>query len=181
MKIVVAPEEFTPLSIEIKCFLAGGITNCPNWQADVVKCLKEYDIRHPGQLDRLVVFNPRRDNFPIDDPNAAREQISWEFKWLQEMDLFSMWFSGGDSDQPICMYELGRNIQRMTTRFPDDWQDRILIMCDPDYRRMQDVKIQTELAFAAVGNAKPDIISKADPELYAQRIIQQFKRIEFNS
>ena len=71
MKVVTAPEDFICLETEVKCFLAGGITNCPNWQRDVIDCLQKIDDESLGKLDRLVVFNPRRDNFPSDDPNAA--------------------------------------------------------------------------------------------------------------
>jgi hypothetical protein len=57
-----------------------------------------------------------------------------------------MYFSGGESDQPICMYELGRNLERMKQRFPDDWWERIIITCDANYKRVSDVAIQTALA-----------------------------------
>lgn len=57
-----------------------------------------------------------------------------------------MYFDGGVSDQPICLYELGRNIERMKQRFPDDWTDRIVITCDAKYKRVEDVIIQTRLA-----------------------------------
>ena len=98
MRVVTAPEECIYLPTDIKCFLAGGITNCPDWQHDVVEVLRGFEAKHLGELDDLVLFNPRRENFPINDPNAALEQITWEFKWLQQMDIFSMWFSGGSSD-----------------------------------------------------------------------------------
>lgn len=176
MKVVTAPEDFICLPTEIKCFLGGGITNCPKWQQEVIGHLENISLREPDFASRLVVFNPRRENFPIDDPDAAREQISWEFKWLQQMDLFSMWFSGGESDQPICMYELGRNLQRMMSRFPDDYQERILISCDPEYKRFQDVKIQTELAFSEGGKI-PNIIEKVDARMHAQQIINQYRTI----
>lgn len=177
MKIVTAPEDFIPLQTEIKCFLAGGITNCPDWQTDVINQLKKIDTEIPGELDRLVLFNPRRPNFPINDPNAAEEQITWEFKWLQQMDLFTMWFSGGDSDQPICMYELGRNLQRMVYRFPTDYSHRILISYDSSYKRAQDVKIQTELAFKEL-ESKPIVVEKADVVTYAKLIVIQYNALK---
>ena len=96
--------------------------------------------------NNLVIFNPRRDNFPINDPSAAYKQIQWEFNALEKCDIFSMYFSSGESDQPICMYELGRNIIRMQTRFPSDWDKRIIISVQDGYRRKKDVLIQTELA-----------------------------------
>ena len=176
MKIITAPEEYSLQSDEIGCFLAGGITDCPNWQVEVISNFKKYDQKFSNELNGLVLFNPRRENFPISDPNAAQEQIEWEFKWLQRMDLFSMFFTAGRSDQPICMYELGRNICRMMQRFPNDYQNQILISCDPNYRRSQDVKIQVELAFSANENKlAPTLIKKADPLIHMYEIIRQFK------
>ena len=93
-----------------------------------------------------MIFNPRRENFPIGDKNAAYEQIQWEFDQLEKCDIFSMYFCAGESDQPICMYELGRNILRMQNKFPADWQERIIISVEDGYKRKQDVLIQTELA-----------------------------------
>lgn len=141
MKVITAPQNDLGNFDMIKVFLAGGITNCKFWQADVIERLEKVP-----DLDRLCVFNPRRDNFPMDDPNAAFEQIKWEFDRLQIMDIFSMFFAGGESDQPICLYELGRNLLTMFVKFPSDYTDRLVITCDNAYRRKQDVIIQTGLA-----------------------------------
>lgn len=54
---------------KISIFLAGSITDCPDWQSDIIQKLKDEDI---------VIFNPRRKNFPIEDPKASDEQIKWE-------------------------------------------------------------------------------------------------------
>ena len=140
MKVITAVEQYNLKPGEVSVFLAGGITNCPNWQDDIIGRLKEYN------LDNLAIFNPRRKNFPINDPNASHEQIWWEFCKLEEADIFSMYFSSGVSDQPICMYELGRYIVRMQMRFPTNWKDRIIISVENGYKRKQDVLIQTELA-----------------------------------
>lgn len=141
MKVIVAPEIYEQKPDEISLFLAGGITGCMGWQDKVIEKLGKYS------LDRLVVYNPRRDNFPIGDPDAAPAQVKWEFDYLQRMDIFSMFFCNGESDQPICMYELGRNIMTMHIRFPEDWESRIVISCCIDYKRSQDVDLQTKLAF----------------------------------
>lgn len=151
MKVITAVEDYTPTEKDVCVFLAGGITNCWEWQDAVIKELQKKE-----GLDDLVIFNPRRKNFPIGNPDASKEQIEWEFKWLERMDIFSMYFTGGDSDQPICMYELGRNILRMQMRFPVSWVQRLVITCEEGYRRKDDVCIQTELAtgssFARVVN-----------------------------
>ena len=152
--VVTAPDEFQKL-FGVKVFLAGGITNCPDWQKDVIEYIKKefekyccddlYVNEKYGNHSDLIIFNPRRDNFPIDDPSASRNQILWEFNALEKCDIFSMYFSSGESDQPICMYELGRNLCRMQDKSPY-WQDRIVITAENGYRRKSDVILQTRLA-----------------------------------
>lgn len=141
MRVITAPEPLDIKNDEIAVFLAGGITDCPDWQKEVIKLLSTHI-----DCTKLVVLNPRRENFPIDDPNAVEEQITWEFNALEQMDIFSMYFCSGNRDQPICMYELGRNICRMQMRFPADWEKRIIITQEQGYRRFADVRIQTILA-----------------------------------
>lgn len=142
MRVITAPEFYIPQEHDITVFLAGGITNCPDWQSKVIKDLNVDN----SYLESLVIFNPRRENFPIWDKSAAYAQIEWEYQMLERCNIFSMYFSSGESDQPICMYELGRNILRMQMRFPADWQDRIVISVEDGYIRTQDVLVQTELA-----------------------------------
>lgn len=189
MRVVTAIE---PINLdkdagEVLCFLAGGITNCPDWQAKVIANFKLYDKKFPGSLDNLVLANPRRENFPIDDPNASREQITWEFNALQDMDIFSMYFTAGPSDQPICLYELGRNLMRMQIMHGTDYHKRIVISCDPGYSRAADVKIQTELMWTAYYGmrtvparffGKPDIIDKADPLEHMYHIIRAYEYVK---
>lgn len=140
MKVITAVENYNRQENDVFCFLAGGITNCQEWQDRVIELLSDID-------DNLVVFNPRRKNFPINDPNASLEQIQWEFNWLEQCDIFSMYFDGPTkSDQPICFYELGRNIERMKQRFPNNWMNRIVITCNANFKRINDVLIQTHLA-----------------------------------
>lgn len=141
MRCVTAIEKDFGRDGEVFCFLAGGITNCPDWQKDVIEELNKI-----FGLEDLVIFNPRRENFPIGDPNASFEQITWEFDRLQIMNIFSMFFCAGDSDQPICMYELGRNLMTMLVKYPKDYTKRLVISCENGYKRKQDVEIQTKLA-----------------------------------
>jgi hypothetical protein len=137
-------------------FLAGGITNCPNWQQEVRKILAGME------LPEFQLLNPRRDNFPIHDPNAARAQITWEFHALNHCNIFSMWYSNADSDQPICMYELGRHL----VRFAYGEIDYVCIGVEPGYRRAQDVAIQTELVMKDAGG-------KTDEEWFMTDLLTQ--------
>ena len=140
MKVIIAVEKYNRQENDVFCFLAGGITNCQEWQNKVIELLSDVD-------NNLVIFNPRRKNFPINDPNASLEQIQWEFDKLEQCDIFSMYFDGPTkSDQPICFYELGRNIERMKQKFPNDWTNRIIISCNTNFKRFSDVIIQTRLA-----------------------------------
>ena len=107
-------------------FLAGGISGCEPWQDYVTKALKDLDI---------AVLNPRRKNFPMDDPGAAFTQIKWEHDNLRKADSICFWFCK-ETECPIVLYELGA--WSMTSK-------PIVIGIDPNYSRKQDVEIQTKL------------------------------------
>jgi len=161
-QIITAPSIEKPIYTSI--FLAGGITNCKNWQKEVIKEL---------EFENISIFNPRQENFDITDKNASFKQISWEFERLEQMDIFSMYFCNGESDQPICMYELGRNILKMQNRFPNDWEKRIIISVEDEYKRKKDVIIQTQLCAPKIfieTDANP--ISHA---FYIKNIIRKLK------
>ena len=173
MKVITAPDDYELQKDEISVFLAGGITNCPQWQNDIIKRLK-------GFLDtaKLVVFNPRRENFPIHDKSASYKQIEWEFENLERADIFSMYFCSGISDQPICMYELGRNIVKMQMRFPIDWKKRIIVSVEDDYKRKQDVLIQTELSCGAELFVNTQISTDTLCHYHAHSIFKAYKSLK---
>lgn len=111
----------------LKLFLAGGITDCKDWQKEVLSQIDDLNV---------IVFNPRRKNFPIENPNAAFEQIKWEHDRFRESDFIAFWFCK-DSICPIVLYELGAwTVQK---------QIPIVIGMDPDYERRKDVEVQTKL------------------------------------
>lgn len=123
-------------------FLAGGITGCPDWQ-DAVR--RSMDLMQTP----VTLLNPRRKDFPMDDPNASESQIRWEFDMLLAADLLFFWFCE-ETVQPIVLYELGR------------WAHTAKPMAlgvHPRYVRRQDVEIQ-------VGLLRPDLeIANTLPEL----------------
>ena len=130
IKYVEAVIDYIPEDNELTLFFAGGITDCPNWQKELLEYLaprlKDYN---------LTVFNPRREIFPIDDSNAAKEQITWEFNFLRKANIISFWFPK-ETMCPIVLYELGA--WSMTEK-------PLFVACHPDYERRQDVEIQTQL------------------------------------
>ncbi len=128
MRYVEAPERY--YTGEVSLFLAGGITNCPDWQQEMRELLKDLDI---------VIFNPRRKDFPIGDPDAAFDQIKWEFEFLNRADIILFWFSRG-SLNPIVLFEYGKWL--MNTRNKLNYKP-LFIGIDPEYERRQDVELQT--------------------------------------
>lgn len=102
-------------------FLAGGITGCPDWQSKVRPMLKHWDL-----------LNPRRKNFPIEDPSAAEQQITWEYNHLRKAKAILFWFPC-ETLCPIVLYELGA--WAMTAK-------PIFVGTHPEYKRRQDVVIQ---------------------------------------
>jgi hypothetical protein len=112
-------------------FLAGGITGCPDWQREMVHRLHDVP---------AVLLNPRRANFPIDDPTAARAQIDWEFRHLRQADAILFWFPR-ETLCPITLYELGAWSLYRDQHGPKP----LFIGAHPDYPRRQDVEIQTGL------------------------------------
>lgn len=114
----------------VAVFLAGGITGVGDWQSRAVRLLRRLNV---------IVLNPRRRCFPIDDPAQTPVQIRWEHRHLHLPGVLTMfWFPPGDSVQPIAMLELGAAL--------DSPARRIVVGADPGYPRVDDVRWQTRLA-----------------------------------
>ena len=127
MRYIEALEDMESNQSQTSLFLAGGITDCPDWQQELVNLLRDTD---------LVLLNPRRAQFPMADPTAASQQIDWEHRHLRLADAISFWFCA-EAIQPITLYELGA--WSMTDK-------PLFVGVHPDYVRSQDVEIQTKLA-----------------------------------
>ena len=139
MKIIQAPEEYLCPSDSIPCFMAGGLQKC-DWHTEFFEELNKYSCMH------LVIYNPKRTVFDMQDPAIEEQQITWEFKYLnaylKRPYIFSMYFDCSSSPQPICFYELGRYIALLQ----DSGWDSVVISCHPEFFRKRDVIIQTRLA-----------------------------------
>ena len=81
-------------------------------------------------------------------------------------------FVRSETDQPICMYELDRNIVRMQYKYPESYMDRIVIVCEDGYNRIEDVKIQSRLALC------DDILtSNPSPVSHAKAIYNTYLKL----
>jgi hypothetical protein len=124
---VECPDTYVPQSGRRSLFLGGGITNCPDWRADLRPLLADTP---------WVLINPRRSGVMMDDTALAMAQIDWEHRHLHMADAILFWFCQ-ETLQPITLYELGA--WSMTTK-------PLFVGVHPGYPRRIDVLVQTRLA-----------------------------------
>jgi hypothetical protein len=172
--VVTCPEDVELASYNlvfaIPVFLAGGITNCEEWQKVVINYFKENWKHERG----IIFLNPRRDSFDVTNPNATREQIEWEFSYLNTpCVLFSMYFSNSQSPQPICFYEMGRALAKefSVDSFSGIRKNDVFVATHKDFHRKADVLIQGELA--DYGSVPSEVDS---PEHYAQLLMEYIEK-----
>jgi hypothetical protein len=95
----------------------------------------------------------------MNDPNAAAEQIRWEYLCLRSCDGILFWFSRG-SLNPIVLFEYGKELGRRGAVQP---RKKLFVGCDPEYSRKQDVRLQTMLEDS-------DIMIHSSLDLLAERV-----------
>lgn len=137
MIYVEAPNIFVEETESLKkfptVFLGGGITNCKDWQSDLVQEIDDLD---------CIVYNPRRKSFDLKDPSQSEIQIKWEHNYLSTSDIVIFYFSS-ETLCPITLFELGA---RLMANQSHSYGQSIYIYCEPDYQRKFDVEFQTKLA-----------------------------------
>lgn len=162
MRVIECPTMFQSAKTleETPIFLAGGISNCPNWQKEMIARFKDMD-------DNFVLLNPRRETFNVNNPGETAFQIEWEYYHLHEINPRAVlfWFPH-DTLCPITLYELGMQMGRYSPTYT-----KIFIGCHPGYARKEDVEIQTHLA-GFKGNVHDNFESLVDEVKfwYCQRV-----------
>lgn len=121
-------DRFTDSSDNLHLFVAGGISECQDWQTGFTKSLED--------LERLVMFNPRRNDFDIKNTNMSEDQIIWEYSALKAADAVSFWFPDY-TIAPITLFELGKELGRKSV---------IFVGVGQAYHRRFDVELQVRLA-----------------------------------
>jgi len=111
-------------------FIAGGISDCPDWQSDMV-----------AHIDCSIydVVNPRREAGFDRTGVTAEEQITWEHRALGLVDACIFWFPC-ETLCPITLLEYGKMLERASRH-----SIRLVVGWHPDYARAFDLKIQTRL------------------------------------
>lgn len=142
MKIIEAPFAH-PAATDL--FLGGGISNCPDWQQEIITYLADA----PG-----IALNPRRSGEFTED--IADEQITWEYHALRTASTVLFWFPK-ETLCPITLLELGVFTQRTQTR--------LVVGTHPDYGRRFDVIKQLELA-------RPEVVVQSSIQDLAQEYLR---------
>ena len=119
---------------------------CPDWQKGFVNELKDTN---------LILLNPRRDYFDLNDVKMSISQIKWEYVYLEKADAVSFWFPK-ETLCPITLYELGKM---------SALNKKIFVGIDPNYKRLTDIVIQT-------GLIRPEVNIKFDLKDLANQIKQ---------
>jgi hypothetical protein len=132
MRLITAPDKTIILKRRFEAkeyvFVAGGISNCHDWQAEFIKHFE-------NEGDYLTLINPRRYDFDITNPSMSEEQIEWEYKRIQESEIMVFWFPH-ETLCPITLYELGAAVHSNKVLF---------VGCHPEYKRKFDVVKQLSL------------------------------------
>lgn len=151
MRYIQCPEGLDTLdSWFYPVFLAGGITGCPEWQPILADLLSL-------EPDRLVLLNPRRKGWDVNNSHLSEDQVQWEYDHLKLVKLTSFWFPC-EALCPITLFELGSKSAK---------RDPIVVGCHPDYQRRFDVITQLQLARPSI-----DVVSSL--EELAVQIRQNF-------
>lgn len=130
-------------------FLAGGISNCPDWQSPVAEMLLA--------RTNYTIFNPRRNGWSMDDEaEESRKQIIWEHEHLARSETILFWFPK-ETLCPITLLEYGKFLV----------SDRKLIVgTHPEYQRRLDVEVQGKLE-------RPNIHVWDDLDLMVESLFQK--------
>ena len=131
MRVITAPNVYERRNGDSTVFLAGGITNCPNWQETVISHAKFAF----SDKESLVILNPRRENFDVSNKRVSEQQIEWEHKMLETCGSVVFWFPK-ETLCPITLYELGCYTEK---------KKNLIVGVDPHYGRKLDVTTQTLL------------------------------------
>eukprot|EP00029_Vermamoeba_vermiformis_P009588 TRINITY_DN4829_c0_g1_i1.p1 TRINITY_DN4829_c0_g1~~TRINITY_DN4829_c0_g1_i1.p1 ORF type:complete len:202 (+),score=8.81 TRINITY_DN4829_c0_g1_i1:33-638(+) len=151
------PQEYECNEHQLSLFLGGGVTGCPNWQGEVTEKLK---VKCP----RLILLNPKRANFDVNDTSLHDQQIDWEFRHLRLASAVMFWFPC-ETLCPITLYELGTwSILSQQTGA------KLFVGCHPEYKRKADVETQTKLV-------RPDVCVVSSIDDIVQQIADWYNNL----
>ncbi len=118
-----------PATNEASVFLAGSIEmgKAVDWQ--------EYVTRELAHIKRLLVYNPRRDDWDSSwaqeiGNTQFRDQVNWELNHLALAQTIFMYFSP-ETQSPITLMEFGMYV----------WNSKLMVCCPEGFWRKGNVDI----------------------------------------
>lgn len=145
-RLITSPN--TSLQTKNTIFLAGGISNCPDWQTPVANKLLEHT--------NFTIFNPRRNDWNMDDEaEESKKQIIWEHEHLARSETILFWFPQ-ETLCPITLLEYGKFL--VSNR-------KLVVGTHVDYQRRLDVDIQG-------GLERPGLHVWSDLDLMVRYVIE---------
>jgi len=128
MTILTAPDNSD--DHEFTVFLAGGISNCPDWQTPAAEKIQA------ALGDSILIVNPRRNGWDMNSHvEESTKQILWEHKYLKQSAHILFWFPK-ETLCPITLLELGKYLVKPVA---------LTIGTHPEYQRRLDVEVQSSL------------------------------------
>lgn len=130
--VITAPDrtEFEDDEKTTTIFLAGTIDggDSEDWQKEICDAV----LKTNGNKRRIVIFNPRRAEWP-DDEGEIVKQIKWELDHLEKADVIIMHIAK-DSKSPISLLEMGLFVK----------SGKLFVSCPEGFYRFDNVKVTCE-------------------------------------
>lgn len=169
IEYIEAPNYNNPLDLNCTIFLGGGITNCKDWQNDLVSRLQVSD-------ENMRLYNPRRENFDLANPKESEIQIDWEHYYLNMCDILVFYFAD-ETLCPITLFELGGALERNLHTVPPSPKRRqkILVYCEPGYKRKFDVNYQIGLVQNSTMFSERFVYSYETYEEFVEGLMNQIR------
>lgn len=135
MRYIECPDSLEPSypASHNRLFLAGGISNCGDWQTEMKNLLVAQE--------NLIVINPRRLNFDRSKISDG-EQIGWERRHLNYSNLISFWFPK-ETVCPITLFEFGYWLGIVERSLSSK---KIFVGAEENYSRRNDLIEQIKLS-----------------------------------
>lgn len=159
IRVLTAPKHDSGLvwMADHSVFLAGGISNCADWQKEAIELFEEEEFDHD-----ITLVNPRRVEFNTEDQSVSANQIRWEHFYLAEVTTTMFWFPH-ETLCPITLFELGKLAAQ---------EKDIFVGCDPKYARKFDVEMQLSLIesqkHVKVYDNLPDLVSAVATHIWSE-------------
>ena len=146
MQEVKAPNSYKSEG-NILLFAAGSIEMgaAENWQDRLAKAL--------GDIDRLVVLNPRRDDWDstwkqVKEDAQFNEQVTWELQAQESADVIAMYFDP-NTKSPITLLELGLFVEK-----------NMVVFCPKGFYRKGNVDIVCDRYAVTQADSWDDFVAK---------------------